>query len=361
MSVSKKKPLSQLIENQSIYKTKIQPREYIEIDWEKPWPPLYGKTITIPENTILWRSYETSYPAVGDRFAYYSSKLVASGYKTSTRELGCFIATRTLKVLDIRFMKPLLSRLIQMNSSDKSLNEFLSLIISFGLCSLRHQIELVKQKYNQLYIAIKNDDNSKYIKKAIKQLENYYNPQLLIEQSGLRIAETSNDIITMGFLQELFKGVFDGFISPRLYSPFHVEKENNMMSPELIIFNPLESNIQQIDYNLITSPIKTIIIHELIYKHDKHIILENIKKEGIDIGIKLNFYMTGGNPKKNKKHYLDEADELLNENNIKMVELFNKGKEDGKYWKKKVNIYELESPVPTLQITPFLKSMYFEK
>jgi hypothetical protein len=42
-------------------------------------------------------------------------------------------------------------------------------------------------------------------------MEQYYKRGTLIEQIGVRVAETKNDTFTMGFLQELFKGVFDGW------------------------------------------------------------------------------------------------------------------------------------------------------
>ena len=329
----------------------------MEINWEEPWSPLYGNPITIPENTILWRSYDKSYPAIGDRFSYYSSQVVATGYKTNTRELGCFLTTKPLKVLDIRFMKPLLSRLIQTNLPDKTLNYFIALIISFGLCSLRHQIELVKLRYETLLTSSTNNTNSKYIKKAIKELENYYKPDSLIEQVGVRIAETTNDMYTMGFLQELFKAEFDGFISPRLQSPFHIEKKDKSMSPELILFNPKESKIKQINYKSITNPIKTITINELIYAdHNGHIILENIKLNNYESDIKMDFYMCGGHYQKIKRHYLDEGDELLNSNDKETIKYFNEGREAGNKWRKKIKLFTIESPVRTIPISLFSKS-----
>jgi hypothetical protein len=268
------------MKTKDIYKDKMKllynkyMTEYIELDWETSWAPLYGKSITIPINTILWRSYDKSFPAIGDRFAYYSSKSIALGYKrNNSRELGKFITNLELKLLDYRFMRILLTRLIHLNPSEKGIQYLASIMFSFGLCSLGHQIELLKMRYKPLN---KTSENYKNINNSIKEMEKYYKPGKLIEQTGVRIAETTNDIFTMGFLQELFKGVFDGFISPRLYSPFHIEKDGSLMSPEIILFNPIESGIKELSlYPQLTS-IKKISINELIYKNNGYILIENI-------------------------------------------------------------------------------------
>jgi hypothetical protein len=307
----------------------------IELHWESPWPPLYGAPIIIPENTLLWRTYDTSYPAVGDRFAYYSSKQIAEGYSTDTRQLGLFTSSRPLRILDIRFMKTLLSRLIHTNISDKTINHFASIMISFGLCSLRHQIELIKMRYKK---------DELHIQKALKALEEYYKPSSIIEQVGVRVAETTNDTYTMGFLQELFKGVFDGFISPRMYSPFHME--NTLMSPELILFNPKESGITQLASY---SPKITLLsLNELIFQHNGHIVIENVKKDGINIDIKMDFFMHSGN----KAHYLDEADTQLHSNK-QLTQIYNDGCKAGGKWKKKVSMYSIETPTPRIPVSPF--------
>jgi hypothetical protein len=320
--------------------------KYIELNWENGWSPLYGTPIIIPANTILWRSYDTSYPAISNRFAYYSSKNVAEGYKSNTKQLGQFITTRHLKILDLRFMKVLLSRLIQTNSSDKTLQSFASAILSFGLCSLRHQINLVKMRYGNL----KNSNEYNIIQQSLVELERYYTPKSIIEQVGVRIAETTNDIYTMGFLQALFDGVVDGFISPRLYSPFHVEKKGHMMSPELIIFNPQKSCIKQ----MIEYPDKSKIIiksiQELIYQNHGHIILENIKKNGNIMDIKMEFFMNGGN---SLEHYLDEAENLLNKNDKNSAKNYKNGQTAGNKLRNKVDIFFIETPSPCVPVSPF--------
>jgi hypothetical protein len=145
-------------------------------------------------------------------------------------------------------------------------------------------------------------------------------------------------------LQELFKNSIDGFISPRFFTPFHVEK-GGTMHPELILFNPKNSNIIQINY-----PIRTniITINELIGKHHGHILLENKKAN-----IQLKFFMFGGG-KILENHPIDSFNKLLEQEYDVARKIYNKAKKEGKKWRETmVNIYKIETPVQTIQVSPF--------
>lgn len=65
-------------------------------------------------------------------------------------------------------MKQLLRRIIQINDSDPNLNDFISTMISFGLCSLRHQIILLKERYKEHFK--KSTQHSKFIKECINEV-----------------------------------------------------------------------------------------------------------------------------------------------------------------------------------------------
>lgn len=318
------------------------PEEYFEINWEPNFNPLYGVPIVIPKNTLLWRSYDTNYPAIGSRFAYYSSIKIAEGYLNKTRgdrELGCFMTTKPLRVLDVRFLKNLLTRLIHTNSEVHA-SLFAPLVLSFGLCSLGHQIRLAKLRYEAGIL----EDN-------IKQLEKYYKPNALIEQPGFRIAETTNDVYTMGFLQELFEDSYDGFISPRMYSPFHIEKADARISPELILFNPEKSKLKRISDKPMTTSIIT--ISELIRKYHSHVILE-MSKSTKPKDIKLEYYMCGGGSDGDNKHPLDIADDKLNKKDKQLTRIYNNARRAGRDLRKRMNIYEPIPPNPTSKVNAFM-------
>jgi hypothetical protein len=322
--------------------------QYLELDWESSWAPIYGKAITIPENTILWRSYDTSYPAIGERFAYYSSKRIATEYKkNSTRILGHFVTTRPIKLMDYRFMRVLLSRLISTNSHDTAIQELAAIMMSFGLCSLGHQIEMVKMRYRDLH---KTSDEYKQIEESLQAMEQYYKPGNIIEQTGVRIAETTNDTYTMGFLQELFKDVLDGFISPRMYSPFHTEKYRSMMSPEMILFNPKASKIQELIQYPKTTTMREFEINDIIQRTSDYVVIDNITKRGVDL--KLDFFMCGGNQM--GAHYLDRADDMLHTNDKNLLKIYNSGKKVGNKWTKKMIVERIEAPKPCAPVSPFI-------
>lgn len=325
---------------------------YNDLDWDNSFIPLYGAPIILPQNTLLYRGYDISYPSISDRYAYYGSLKTASGYLANiNRQLGIFSTSKQLKVLDLRFMKVLLSRLIHTNDTNKHFQSFTTLILSFGLCSLRHQIQILLTRYKDLPQI--NTDESKIIREGIKKLEEYYRPNDLVEQPGFRIAETTNDGYTMTFLKELFDGVIDGFISPRLASPFHVEKKGEM-SAELIIFNPLKSGVVQL--NGYPENIRNISINGIIHKNHGHIVLENKKVPDI----KMNFYMSGGN---GIKLVDTDFDILIHNKNKEAIKIYNQARKDGKRWREKMStIYNIEAPTIDAKIvSPFPEPIYKNK
>jgi hypothetical protein len=337
----------------SRYVSRQQHADYYDLKWDEPFPPLYGKPIEIPANTILWRGYDLSYDPISDRFAYFGPILTARSYGLGPgRSTGCFLTTKALRVLDIRFLNVLLMRLIKANSSSRHFQAFAALMLSFGLCSLGNQIRILKERYaGELRT---NTAQSKIIKAGIRELEKYYNPDDIIEQQGFRIAETLNDGYSMTFLKELFRDVIDGFISPPLQSPFHIEKKG-VMNPELILFNPIKSGIRQHQTSL--KNIRLLTIQELIIRDSNgHISLENKIPN-----IKLNFFMIGGGMDVTPvfqfgggKLNNEEFNILLNKNDKSAIEIHKRATRDGRLWREKmVDIYEIVSPGPCIPVSPF--------
>jgi len=211
---------------------------------------------------------------------------------------------------------------------------------------------MVKMRYKDL---IKTSSSYKQIDSSIRAMTKYYKPGI-IEQMGVRIAETTNDTFTMGFLQELFKGVFDGFISPRLYSPFHTEKHNSM-SPEIIIFNPMASEIKEMttypnsNSNSKHPLVSQIKIKDIISSTSNLILIDKSKKEETELDMKLDFAMCGGAQK--GEHYLDTADELLNSKDGELSTIYKEGIKIGSKWNKKIILRITEAPTPCVAVNPF--------
>jgi hypothetical protein len=218
----------------------------MDIDFDKPFYPAYGIFKLKPMTYAFYRGFDTRYPAISERPAYFGTHLVASSYaRKHGTPVRMFSNKSELSLLDVRFMKHLLRDLFEMEATKDTIEDTMSTIMSFGLCSLSHQIDLFRKRFRTL---VDQD--------PFKALEASYRDGL-IEQSGVRIAETSNDAQTMAFLSKLFSWFVDGFISPSLESPFHIEKGGKMIA-EMIIFNPLRSNIIQVSRQAPITEIHTI-------------------------------------------------------------------------------------------------------
>lgn len=218
-----------------------------ELDWDVPFHPAYG-LVTMPKNMfVYYRGYDTSHPTISNYPSYYGSIITAKGYaELPGRTLGAFTNNKDIKLMDIRFMKDILRELFVINPPNN--NDTFSVILSFGICSLQHQCILAEKRF-------KTSD----MRNNLKSLFDYYNSNKKdnVEQNGCRIAETTNDACTMGFLSTFFDGFADGFISPRQYSPFHIEKKNSI-GAEMIIFNPIKSGITMTDFPVVVVPPKSI-------------------------------------------------------------------------------------------------------
>jgi hypothetical protein len=332
-----------------------------ELDIEDDFLELYGDYIYIPEQTVFWRGFHKEFAAVSDRPAYYSSLYVARGYyDINTHILGSFINTRKLKLLDIRFMRVLLRNLLQdvvslnniknnnyikMIDADKINNNqnflaSLSTNISFGLCSLNKQIELFRKYIN-------NNPGQ------IDELEKIYKEDSLIEQEGVRIAVTNIDLFTMTFLKNLFEDFVDGFISPRLKTPYHTEKKGTM-SPEMIIFNPIKSGIKLF---YLTKELPKININKLILQNKPIITNMDFKK------YKSHFFMTAGGYRMTaggySQHPLDIFEIEFNKKNKNVLKIYNTASAIGKKWRYKYfNYFLLEPPVQSIKATIFENKSY---
>ena len=311
-----------------------------ELDWEAGYDPYYGGRIHIPKGLIMYRGYETNNVPILERPCYYGSKLTAQGYaKLPNRKLGTFCTTKDLFVLDIRLVCVLLKQLFENNNGESYTKEeekcILAATISFGLSSLSHQNKLIKYAYKNKF-----DTDPGFIK-----MNKLVNPKAIIEQAGIRFAETFVDGKTIAFLKELLHDVCDGIISPRLYSPFLYDK-NDTNSPELIIFNSQRSQVKMVQLTQQTYPIMT--MNQMILKHQTLITI------GSPLHISTSMFMNGGNSKKQGKTTaiiapFEEFNTLLTINDPEACKVYKLGERVGKKWRNtRTNIIQIEVPKPTV-------------
>jgi hypothetical protein len=294
-----------------------------EIDFNTDFEPFYGGRITIPSDCFFWRGCDTQFPILSERPAYFGSLATANEYaKLKGRKLGAFKTTKPLKVLDIRFMKVILKQLFHElksnNFTKEDTNCILSTTVSFGLCSLQHQIKLLKFLYKDKLNNVP----------GIKAMDAILKSNLIIEQDGIRVADTEIDSYTMVFLKELFYKFADGFLSPKLQSAFHTEKDSGFMTPELILFNPKDAELE-----LISPPHTSDSMNIPYLIAREHATLYTVKR-GPDF--KSQFYMKGGSLRNHayKNHPLDVFNEAIERGNKRYSKRYKDATEVGKRWNK---------------------------
>jgi hypothetical protein len=171
------------------------------------------------------------------RPAYFSTKVqVSRGYAKQYGDLGritSFITSRELRLIDVRYMSVILSRVLRAmpDALPEHVQGFIAgVTMAFGLCSFRHQVDLVDRIYGP------NNGPIAQLAALRAHLKSPDDPSVRwIEQRGVRIAESENDAGVILFLRSMFHGI-DGYIAPRLNSPFHIEVPEQRTPAEIVLF-----------------------------------------------------------------------------------------------------------------------------
>jgi hypothetical protein len=289
---------------------------YQTIKWDEHFLPVYGSFIDLPNNVLLWRGYDTQYPILSECPVYFGDRSIAEDYAhtSPTHRLGLFATTRPLKLIDIRFLKVLLNDLFY----EQSGNIVKKTTVAFGLCSFYHQLRLMKDMYTD------SDPGYKAMRKVYAESD--------IEQPGVRVAETSNDGWVMAVLRELFDGIADGFISPKLFTPYQFHTDN-ILHPELIVFNPVKSGIIQLNAMPKNTPVS---VANLIYDQKSGPILLHA------YGMKTSYIGCGRTRNRNRNRNnsyipaIEAFNDLLNRGDSDATQQYNEAIEEGKNLRKRV-------------------------
>ena len=208
--------------------------------------PVYGQ-INFPINSLLYRGYDTKYPILSERPAYFTSNLdVARAYGS----VSPFRTTRALKIYDLRYIKHILMELFQqLESDDTDVVKFCKILtISYGLTTCFKQLELLKDTFGSSL----GDEHYQAIRKYLLDSRISHKKGEIVyglhpfETQGIRIGETETDAISVSFLKDLFRGQIDGYIAPRIKSAFHFN-QGGFNPTELVIFNPLGSGVKVLE------------------------------------------------------------------------------------------------------------------
>lgn len=173
------------------------------------FPSVYGK-FPIPKGTILYYDKSTIY-------SFVKKDNITTIFKTK----------KEIWLYDFRYVKKILLDLLTYcrKDTEHSISVCKALALSYGICSLKRQLELVKEFYP-------NDSN------LYKSLLAYYNDTIdtndLVEPQGIRIMELENDMLISHLLKYILRHMVDGTVTNKLYSLTDNTHINNV---EIMLFN----------------------------------------------------------------------------------------------------------------------------
>ena len=210
--------------------------------------PIFA-TIDFPEDWYFYRGYDPRHPAIGRRPAYYTSQVgIAKSYadQFNTR-VGLFKTTKPLRIYDLRFIKHLLMEMLEQRARPTTPQlraSIMTATLSYGIGSFQNQIELAKQRYSTQL----TKERFQAMERHLKTCKNHRGPTWAnpVEAQGIRIAETNNDAEAIIVLKAIFGSCIDGYIAPKLHSPYHTEKSDGMMNSEIVIFDPVDAGIEYV-------------------------------------------------------------------------------------------------------------------
>lgn len=218
---------------------------------------VYGP-IVIPAGSRFVRGSSKDHPALGSYPMYFTHKIgVARGYADQYRENGVVLTyetTKELRLYDLRFMLMVYKDLVSRRTApldDDQLARFkratYHFSVSYGTCTLEQQLRLYKS-YVFKDLFAKGD-----VPKGFTELAKHYNESLknygrpgfdVIEQPGVRIGETENDRMSVYVLKEVFGLDVDGYIAPKMATPYHV---NGYISAEVVLFDPMDAEVRTVE------------------------------------------------------------------------------------------------------------------
>ena len=226
------------------------------------FPSVLGNSIIIPRNFLFFRGHHINNKVITEIPKFFGSIEVGKSYSNGIdKKLDCFVNTEEIKLIDIRYLKIILFHILGYRKNNKFEKIIKRTMMAFGVCSVRKikdfsnsreikcksfyfcslekQIELVKYFFENADEQILSMEKFKEDLKTNKILT--VNP---IEPFGFRIADTKNDSEVFLFIKELIGKYCDGVIAPKLFSPFHTEKTDNIMTSEILLFNPKKSGLR---------------------------------------------------------------------------------------------------------------------
>lgn len=317
------------------------------LDWSESFEPLYGQPILVPSNMVFFRGYDKTFPVISDRVTHFGSQQTATGYaRAPNTELGAFTNPRILRLFDYRYMRLLLQQLFsaRTQASFQHLEPMARVTMSYGLCALRDQLDLMRKLVpnTEGLAAVEAFYNTEIDGKGYESMPLYVNP---FTPEGIRVAETNNDALTLVFIKHIFGHIVDGFIAPRLSSPYHVEK-GGYVSAEMVLFNPQAAGIRPIAVSQL--PQQRMAIAQILNGQSQamHLTLKDLHTCSHRVSRRV---QTGGGFMPQTDAFFDGLSKKI----PAVVEQAGKMEKAASYFKKHIKYVDCTAPHPVAPITPW--------
>ena len=194
--------------------------------------------VILPANTVLYRGVPDNVTEVLQNYPIY----------LAPEEIAKLYGKLKIKLIDIRKMIGILKYILSTIRSfdNDTMNSVAFLSIAFGLVSYRAQINTIENYYKQIKSTIKPEFVS-IIQNRINNMKTYnfnQSPHNPIEIQGVRTGDIKINGLSLMIIKELFSGLCDGYIAPRMFSPY---QEEGFVHEEIVIFDPKNKNIEIVD------------------------------------------------------------------------------------------------------------------
>jgi hypothetical protein len=318
-------------------------------DWTAPFEPLYGQPILIPSNMVFFRGYDTKYPAISDRVTHYGSQQTASGYALDPgMALGAFTNTRLLRLFDYRYMRLLLQQLFatRTQAAMQHLEPMARITMSYGLCALRDQLAIMRRLLpgSTGLAAVEAFYKNEIDGKDWENVPLCVNP---FTPEGIRVAETNNDARTLVFIKQVFGDMVDGFIAPRMSSPFHNEKEG-FVSAEMVLFNPKAVGIKEMPMAQLPKTIMT--MEQVLNGQSRSIQIKLQNQHTCSYRSRRATLQTGGGHMPQTDTFFDDLSKKV----PAVVEQAGQMKKAAAYFKGHMKYVNFTAPHPTVPLSPWM-------
>lgn len=118
----------------------------LQFNFDK-FPYVLDFPVILQKNNVIYRGYHKDRKELTSLPTHFSCFDVADVYaKQPDRNLGCYVLQKPLHLLDLRFIIMMLKELINSPTTTINTEILKDLSISYGLCSLKKQLELLDEK-----------------------------------------------------------------------------------------------------------------------------------------------------------------------------------------------------------------------